>query len=266
MKWWAWLVLVVLLAGCSVTRSDGVATQTRVAEVIELTVVARTNATVAAVARTASPPTPTAMATATPAATPIPTATTPPTASPTPSPTSAPLAPIAASQSAALLLTAVPAASSASSASVSAAPQQWVSPDRHLTLQYPAVWQITTDDSPGNLLTLNGPEATFFFVNAFAFEKPAAAALADFHTRHLANATRTYTDGPIQPTTVGGQAAALMSYTSVSKANPADIHTGEVWYVDGGAMQYLIEAYANGPTIPQATAVAAIVASVMISA
>ncbi|MGI8854753.1 MAG: protein kinase domain-containing protein [Thermomicrobiales bacterium] len=125
----------------------------------------------------------------------------------------------------------------------------WTDPKGLVKLQYPNGWTVTTDANvKSNVLQLNGPDGTFFYLDIY---DPQTAAnlndeIADVRSGHAKDTTLTYTDGPVGDTNVGGEPAKTFPYTYVTKNKPgAATLTGSVWDVNHNGKEYLITGDTN---------------------
>lgn len=138
----------------------------------------------------------------------------------------------------------------------------WTDPEGRIRLQYPSSWKATRDNSTGNVLEVDSPDDVFLFVNIFNLDRPASEGIQGFHQRHVTSTTRSYTDGSIQTTRVGGASGAVMGYLSANKSGNPDPHAGKVWYVDSGGKQFVIEVYATGTSLRRTDEINAIINSI----
>lgn len=125
----------------------------------------------------------------------------------------------------------------------------WTDPRGLVQLQYPTGWTVKTDpDVKANVLELDGPDGTFFFVDIYDPQTSGSVAdeVQNIRDSHTKSTQFTYVDGTASDTNVGGEAAKTFpfTYTAKNKAG-ATAFNGQVWAVNHGGKEFLLTANAG---------------------
>ncbi len=121
----------------------------------------------------------------------------------------------------------------------------WTDPKGLVQVQYPTGWTVTTDpDVKSNVLELDGPDGTYFFVDIY--DPQTGTSLADetqnIRDSHTKSTQYTYVDGNVSDTKVGGEAAKTFPFTYTSKKIGATTYNGQVWEINHGGKEFLLTA------------------------
>lgn len=148
----------------------------------------------------------------------------------------------------------------------------WTDSERIISLAYPQEWRATRNATDqNNILELDSPDGVFFYLSKYPQSRSNSAnsvwaGINGYRDRQLKRTDRSYQQGPIGKTSVDGGYEAFMEFTSVSRSNPSDIRTGVVWYIEGDVQEFVIEAFATGPTFRRRNEVSAIIDTVSLVA
>ena len=137
----------------------------------------------------------------------------------------------------------------------------WTDPNGVIRLQHPASWTETTDSGvKENVLELDSPEGTFFYVDIYEPASSLDTEIAEFRKSHTNSTLRTYTDGPTTELKIGGEPAKSFAFTYVPKDKPnTPPASGQLWVVNRGGKEYVLIVLGIGQ---QRATVDAIVASI----
>lgn len=125
----------------------------------------------------------------------------------------------------------------------------WTDPRGLVRLQYPSGWNVTKDaDVKANVLELDGPDGTFFFLDIYDPQTSANLndEIADVRSSHTKDTTFTYVDGPVSDAKVGGEPAKSFPYSYTTKNKPGSATlSGQVWDVNHNGKEFLLTGDAN---------------------
>jgi len=125
----------------------------------------------------------------------------------------------------------------------------WTDPKGLVELRYPSGWTVTIDANvSSNVLELDGPDGTFFFVDIYDPQTGTSVAdeVQNIRSVHAKSTQFTYVDGPVSDTTVSGEPAKTFPFTYTAKNKPgATTFNGQIWEVNHGGKEYLLTANAG---------------------
>ncbi len=122
----------------------------------------------------------------------------------------------------------------------------WTDPKGLVQLQYPTGWVVKTDpDVKANVLELDGPDGTFFFVDIYDPQTGGSVAdeVQNIRGIHAKSTQFTYVDGAVSDTKVGGEVAKAFPFTYTAKNKTgAATYNGQLWEVNHGGKEFLLTA------------------------
>ncbi len=121
-------------------------------------------------------------------------------------------------------------------------------PKNLVRLQYPSGWKVTTDaDVQSNVLELDGPDDTFFFVDIYDPQTGTSVAdeVQNIRDVHAKSTDFAYVDGPVSDSKVGGEPAKTFPFTYTAKKPGATTLNGQIWEVNHGGKEFLLTANAG---------------------
>ncbi len=127
----------------------------------------------------------------------------------------------------------------------------WTDPKGLVQLQYPTGWTVTTDPTvKSNVLELDGPDGTFFFVDIYDPQTGTSVTdeVQNIRDTHTKSTQFIYVDGNVSDTKVGGEAAKMFPFTYTAKNKTgATTYNGQLWEVNHSAKEYLLTANVESP-------------------
>ncbi len=140
----------------------------------------------------------------------------------------------------------------------------WTDPKGLVQLQYPNGWTVTTDSAvSSDVLELDGPDNTFFFVDIYDPQTAATISdeIADVRSGHAKATKFTYVDGPVSDVQVGGEPAKTFTFTYTAKDTPgATTYNGQIWDVNHNGREFLLTANVGGAHTAEIDAIIASIA------
>jgi serine/threonine protein kinase len=140
-------------------------------------------------------------------------------------------------------VTATPLA--ATRTAIAAQPMPWNDPKGRISLTLPPGWRVlSTGTKPEDVATLFGPDGLFMLIRTSTPKNTIDAEFASVRLSQSLAANRTFTQGPVTPVTIGGEAGKYQAFSAVystpttSSSSVIAPYAGVEWLVEHGGVRY----------------------------
>ncbi len=179
-----------------------------------------------------------------PTPTPLPTAPPPPTATSLPTPTM----PIATTR-----------------ITSSGQTVTWVESQNRVLLSYPRGWSLVQVTDRNEIFEIDSGDGVHIdiYASPYTAEDTPMKDIIGYRDRQNRRTDRGYTFGTPYIGTLGGHAAAFVTFSSTNKTNQSDTRIGQAAYATSGGWTFLLEAFTDGPSWRHQDQVQAILQSIV---